>query len=135
MGMLYSMLQFTGSKKDDPRVMEWIADHQHELGTIAAHWFKVIRMSGTDVTELLHDGYLTACVENYPFAYVGAFKSHVNIGLFYGAELPDPNALLEGSGKRMRHVKVKPNMEMDSEALQTLITDAYRDIKTRTEFG
>jgi hypothetical protein len=128
-----NMLQFTGSKDNDPEVMEWIADHQHELGKIAARWFKVIRMTGTDVTELMHDGYLTACIGDFPFAYVGTFKSHVNVGFFYGAELPDPNALLLGSGKRMRHVKVKADVETDSEALHTLITHANHDIKTRAE--
>ncbi len=128
------MLTFSGSKTDDPRVMEWIADHQNELGRIAADWFRMIRESGTDVTELLHDGYPTACIRDFPFAYVGTFKSHVNVGFFYGAELPDPFAILEGSGKRMRHVKVRPKKDVNLDALATLITEAYLDIKRRTEF-
>ena len=77
-----AMLTFTGSSDNDPLVLEWMADHQNELGIIAARWFKLIRQSGTDVTELLHDGYPTACVGDFPFAYVGAFKSHVNVGFF-----------------------------------------------------
>lgn len=128
------MLTFDGARNDDPRVLEWIADHQNELGRIAAHWFGLIRKSGTDVAELLHDGNLTACVRDYPFAYVGAFKSHVSVGFFYGAELADPAAILEGSGKRMRHVKVKPGSDFDSSALEALIALAYRDIKQRIEF-
>ena len=127
------MLTFSGSSTDDTRVMEWIADHQNELGIIAAHWFRLIRKSGTDVTELLHDGYPTACVGDYPFAYVGAFKAHVNVGFFYGAELPDPSGILEGSGKRMRHVKIKPGKEPDSISLETLVTEAYSDIKHRAK--
>lgn len=126
-----SMLTLTGSAEDDPRVMEWIADHNNVLGRTAADWFRLIRQSGSDVTELLHDGHLTACIEDFPFAYVGAFKSHVNVGFFYGAELPDPASLLEGSGKRMRHVKVKPGKALDSDALATLIAEAYVDIKER----
>ena len=125
------MLTFTGLTEDDPRVMEWIADHQNELGRTAAEWFRLIRKSGSEVKELLHDGYLTACIGDYPFAYVGAFKSHVNVGFYYGAELPDPSSLLEGSGKRMRHVKVKPGKEIDVDALETLVAQAYLDIKER----
>lgn len=128
-----SLLTFSGSTENDPRIMEWIADHQNEPGKIAAHWFKLVRRSGSDVTELLHDGYLTACVGDFPFAYVGAFKSHVNVGFFYGAELSDPASLLEGTGKRMRHVKIKPEKAFDSGSLETLISEAYLNIKERIE--
>lgn len=126
-----SMLTFLGSTENDPKIMEWFADHQNELGKIAAYWFQLIRQSGTDVTELLHDGYPTACIGDYPFAYVGLFKSHVNVGFFYGVELPDPASLLEGSGKRMRHAKIRPGKELDSSALEILIGQAYLDIKER----
>jgi hypothetical protein len=50
----------------------------------------------------------TACVEDAPFAYVSAFRDHVNVGFFHGTALPDPAGLLQGTGKYMRHVKVKP---------------------------
>jgi hypothetical protein len=125
------MLTFSGSTENDPRILEWMADHQNELGELAAHWFRLIRTSGPDVTELLHDGHLTACVGMYPFAYVGAFKSHVNVGFFYGMALPDPASILEGTGKRMRHVKLKPGKKIDSFALETLIAESYLDVKER----
>ena len=71
-------------------------------------WFEQMRQCGDDVRELMHDGCPVACVEDAPFAYVNEFKSHVNVGFFYGAMLEDPAGILEGSGKRMRHVKLKP---------------------------
>lgn len=86
---------------------------------------------GTDVSELLHDGYPTLCIDDYPFAYVGAFKAHANVGFFYGACLSDPANLLEGTGKQMRHVKLRPNSEPDAAALDQLIHEAYRDINQR----
>ena len=67
-----------------------------------------MRACGDDVRELIHDGCPVACVEDAPFAYVNSFKSHVNVGFFNGASLDDPARLSEGSGKRMRHVKLKP---------------------------
>ena len=126
-----AMLTFTGSRENDPKVLEWIADHQNEPGRIAADWFKRIRQSGPDVTELLHDGYPTACVGDFPFAYVGAFKSHTNVGFFYGAELPDPAGLLEGKGVRMRHVKLRPGKPIDRTALEGLVSAAYLDVQQR----
>jgi hypothetical protein len=79
----------------------------------------------------MHDGYPTACVGDAAFAYVGVFRAHVNVGFFHGAELDDPRGLLEGTGKRMRHVKIKPGIDLDSPALATLIGTAYADMKLR----
>ena len=74
---------------------------------IAQPWFEQMRGCGADVRELLHDGYPIACVEDAAFGYVNAFTAHVNVGFFYGAVLDDPAGLLEGAGKRMRHVKLR----------------------------
>ena len=106
-------------------------EHSGELGVIARHWFEVMRNCGDDVRELLHDGHPTACVADAAFAYVNAFKAHVNVGFFRGAELSDPNGLLEGTGKFMRHVKLRPEADVDATALSRLIHTAYTDMKKR----
>jgi hypothetical protein len=106
-------------------------ERSDDLGAIAHHWFGVMRASGDDVREVLHDGHPTVCVGDAAFAYVNAFTAHVNVGFFRGAELPDPNGLLEGTGKFMRHVKIKPGTEVDSKALKELIRTAYADMKQR----
>jgi hypothetical protein len=90
-----------------------------------------MRQCGADVRELMHDGCPVACVEDAPFGYVNAFKAHVNVGFFQGAALDDPAGLLEGTGKRMRHVKLKPGCERDLAALGDLIDAAYANIRTR----
>lgn len=90
-----------------------------------------MRACGEDVRELMHDGCPVVCVEDAPFAYVNVFKSHTNVGFFYGAYLDDPAGLLEGTGKNMRHVKLKPGREPDSVALGNLIHASYLDVKIR----
>ena len=108
-------------------------EHSGELGAIAQRWFEVMRDCGDDVRELLHDGHPTACVADAAFAYVNAFKAHVNVGFFRGAELADPAGLLEGTGKYMRHVKLRPDGDIDATALIRLIESAYTDMKGRLE--
>lgn len=127
------LMRFPDSVKRDPAVAAWMKEHSGELGAIAQHWFQVMRGCGDDVRELMHDGYPTACVGDAAFAYVGAFRAHVNVGFFRGAELPDPHRLLEGTGKRMRHVKLRPERAVDDEALAALIYAAYADMKERLE--
>ena len=90
-----------------------------------------MRRCGGDVREVMHDGMPTACVDDAAFGYVNAFKDHVNVGFFNGAQLKDPACLLEGTGKRMRHVKLWPGREADVAALAKLIEVAYLDTRER----
>jgi hypothetical protein len=72
-------------------------------------------------------------VKDAAFAYVNAFKAHVDVGFFRGAELSDPEGLLEGTGRFMRHVKLRPAEAVDATALRELILAAYADIKRRLD--
>ncbi|HZF15037.1 MAG TPA: DUF1801 domain-containing protein [Steroidobacteraceae bacterium] len=119
--------------KRDPAVDTWLADGPAELRSIAQRWFARMRQCGDDVRELMHDGWPVACVENAAFGYVNSFKSHVNVGFFYGAILEDPAHMLVGSSKRMRHVRLIPCREFNAAALSDLVDAAYADIKARLD--
>ncbi|WKE67218.1 DUF1801 domain-containing protein [Gallaecimonas kandeliae] len=126
-----ALFKFDGALAQHPRVRQWFDDHQGPLGELARHWFDALRGCGGDVEEVLHDGQPTACVGGGAFAYVDAFSAHVNLGFFQGAALPDPQGLLEGSGKHMRHVKLRPGKAPNAAALSALIHAAYQDVKER----
>jgi len=125
------LFEFPTAVKRDPAVDAWFNARPGELGSIARHWFDVMRACGEDVRELLHDFHPTACVGEIAFGYVNVFTDHVNVGFFQGTELPDPTGLLEGTGKFMRHVKIRPGDVVDEAALNTLIGGAYTEIKRR----
>jgi hypothetical protein len=125
-----NLFRLSGAGKRDPVIDEWL-NKSDALTAVARTWFRKIRACGADVLELMHDGHPVACIEDVPFAYVDVFKSHTNIGFFYGAHLDDPAGLLEGTGKNMRHVKLKPGREPDTVALGNLIDASYLDVKIR----
>jgi len=125
------MWRFPEEVRQDPAIDVWLKAQAPGLGALARTWFTRMRECGADVRELMHDGCPTACVEDAPFGYVNVFRAHANVGFFHGAELADPTGLLEGSGKRMRHVKVRPEVAVDPAALDALIRCAYADIKLR----
>jgi hypothetical protein len=129
---LHRLFLLPGAARRDPAVEAWMDEQPDELAAIARHWFNVIRDCGDDVRELIHDDSPTACVADAAFAYVDAFTSHVNVGFFAGAGLADPAALLQGTGRYMRHVKLRPDRDIDSGALVSLIESAYADVKRRT---
>lgn len=126
-------LRFNGAVLRDPAIDAWMKKHKGELGAIAQHWFEVMRKCGDEVRELLHDGAPTACLGDAAFGYVNVFASHVNVGFFHGAALRDPARLLQGTGKHMRHVKLRPGTATNAAALSALIETAYSDIKARVE--
>jgi hypothetical protein len=125
------LMRFPGAVRRDLSIDAWMRSHADELGAIAHRWFEVMRDCGDDVREVLHDGHPTACVGDAAFAYVNAFTAHVNVGFFMGADLSDPDGLLEGNGKFMRHVKLRPESGVDSRAMTSLVETAYRDMKRR----
>ena len=133
--MRTDLLRFNGAVVRDDAIDAWMNNHPGELGAIARQWFDLMRECGDEVRELMHDGCPVACLGDVPFGYVNIFTSHVNVGFFHGASLPDPARLLLGAGKFMRHVKLKPGAPTDPAALRTLVHLAYSDIKARVENG
>jgi hypothetical protein len=133
--MRTELLRFNGAVERDPAIDAWMKEDRGELGAIAREWFEVMRRCGDEVREILHDGCPVVCLGDAPFGYVNAFTSHVNVGFFHGTALTDPARLLQGTGKFMRHVKLRLGTPTDAASLKGLIETAYSDIKARVENG
>ena len=125
------ILRFPSAVKYEPAIDAWLRAQRNDLRPLAETWFTRMRQCGDDVRELMHDGCPTACVGDAAFGYVNAFTDHVNVGFFFGALLNDPLRLIEGTGKRGRHVKLWPGRDMDPTALAKLVDAAYVDIRAR----
>ncbi len=124
------LLRFSGAVRRDPEIEGWFSVVD-PLRAFVRPCFERMRGCGPDVRELLHDGCPVICVGDAPFAYVNAFTAHASVGFYQGAELPDPAGLLEGAGKRMRHVKLRFGADANDAALARLIVAAYADIRRR----
>ena len=131
--MRTELLRFNGAVEHAPAIDAWMKEHVGDLGAIAHQWFEVMRKCGDEVRELLLDGCPVACLGDAPFAHVNVFTSHVKVGVFHGAALPDPARLLQG--RFMRHVELRPGTATNAAALSRLIDAAYSDIKARVENG
>ena len=129
--MVDDILRFPTAVKHDAAIDAWLGVQRDDLRPMVKTWFARMRQQGGDVRELMHDGCPTACVGDAAFGYVNAFRDHVNVGFFFGALLNDPAHLLEGTGKRGRHVKLRPGCAVDSAALGQLVDAAYIDIRAR----
>jgi len=124
------VFHFPAASEADLGVAQWFAVPD-PLRALLLPWYAAARACGPDTRELIHDGRPTICAGDAAFLYLDAYAAHGAIGLFFGAELPDPAGLLEGAGKRMRHVKLRPARMPEEAALGALIEAAYRDIWRR----
>jgi hypothetical protein len=61
------------------------------------------------------------------YAYIGIQSSYVNLGFYHGAALRDPTHLLEGTGKRLRHVKIRTDAEAKNPAIAALLRNAIEN--------
>lgn len=60
------------------------------------------------------------------FCYIAVLKERINLGFYYGAALPDPSGLLEGSGKSLRHIKISQQEQLADPALRELLEEASK---------
>lgn len=125
------LLRYIGKDLQDIDFADWLEQKPEALRPIALKWFSAINNSGKEVEDIFHDNYPIVCVDNAPFAYVNVFTSHVNLGFFYGADLLDTTGLLEGTGKRMRHIKLRPGATHNDKEILALLELAYADILQR----
>jgi hypothetical protein len=65
--------------------------------------------------------------------YFMMFEAYVNLGFFFGGLVPDPEGLLVGSGKRMRHIKIRSVQECENPAITSLLAQAWADGLQRVE--
>lgn len=124
------LFRLPGAMRRDPAVEAWFAASE-PLRVIVQPWFALMRACGDDLRETLHDHAPTACIGDVAFGYVNAFRAHASVGFFHGAALPDPARLLEGEGKRMRHVKLHAGAAFDDAPLRALIAAAAEDVRRR----
>jgi hypothetical protein len=62
------------------------------------------------------------------FCYIAIFKQRINLGFYYGSDLPDPQNLLEGSGKNLRHAKISHSEQLENAVLRDLVVAASKHL-------
>jgi hypothetical protein len=63
------------------------------------------------------------------YAYIVPLKGYVNLGFYYGTSLADPHNLLEGTGKKLRHVKIRELAAVSRPEIRELIEESIRERK------
>lgn len=124
-------------KMSDP-LEEFVNHSEPKMRNLARKVREYVRSAYPDLIERLDKGYWvirygTGEKMNDDVAYISTHKAHLNIGFMRGSQLPDPTGLLEGTGKMLRHVKIKKETDLQErgEALRALLDAALEDYMKR----
>jgi hypothetical protein len=104
---------------------DWFASLPPEHGPLLNSLRDLVRTANPEFVEAIKWG--QPCYSAHSLVcYLNKFKSHVVLGFQMGAHLPDPQSLLEGNGKEMRHIKIRSMEDINNVAFRALINEAVR---------
>ena len=95
----------------DPQLIGFLESYDRHITDIALALREIILEEVPDASESIYQVYTVAIWFGFSgkmkdmFCYIATNAAHVNLGFPRGASLPDPNRVLEGEGKTMRHIK------------------------------
>lgn len=97
-----------------------------ELRDVAEQLRKLMKKTVKSAKESVNSWKIPTYESNGPMCFFMVGKYHVTFGFLRGTSLPDPAGLLEGTGKNVRHVKLRTAEDVKEPALRKLLQAAAR---------
>ena len=98
-------------RRPSPELLDLLTDRTPGVAQLALALRELVLTEAPEAEELLYSVYAEVIVFKLPkvkggaFCYVAAYSRHVNLGFHRGGELADPDCVLKGTGKKMRHIR------------------------------
>lgn len=111
------------------QIDDYINSYAPELQAIIRTLREIAKKSMPEAYEMIYHAALCYSLSTSfdLICYIAPQKNYVNLGFFFGAHLHDPQHLLVGEGKRMRHIKVRSCEDASNPALEQLLKEAWKD--------
>ncbi|MEO6458291.1 MAG: DUF1801 domain-containing protein [Chloroflexia bacterium] len=121
---------------------EFLAKHTQEVKALVQRAREIVRAANPDAVETVNPGHGNLAYSSGPtmeelaakddalfhaklwYCYIAPFKSYMNLGFLRGNELPDPDGLLEGTGKQLRHIKIRSIEDVERPGVIRLLVAA-----------
>ncbi len=119
------MLMTTG-RKATIEIQEYVRRKDPKLQRVVRGLRSLVKKTIPRVTESVNPWGIPTFELNGPLCYFMVGKNHVTFGFLEGTSLNDPKRLLEGTGKNLRHVKLRTVEELRQDGLRELLKAAAR---------
>jgi hypothetical protein len=122
-------VRYAGARRRDPAIDAHVRAQTGPRGGILARLVALARAAAPSHDEILFRGAPSFCIDGEPYCYIVGYPRHLNLGFCDGASLPDPDRLLRGRGRWMRHVRVAPGEPLPAAAIAELIAASARRVR------
>jgi hypothetical protein len=118
----------------DPRLLGFLEAYDPHIADLALALREIVLEEVPDASESVYQVYTVAIWFGFSekmkhmFCYITTSSRHINLGFPRGASLPDPNRVMEGEGKAMRHVKFRELRELERPFVRRYIRAAVEQI-------
>jgi hypothetical protein len=125
----------------DPQLLDYLTAYGRTIGDLALALREIILEEAPRASESVYQVYTVAIWFGFSgkmkdmFCYITTHARHINLGFPRGATLPDPNRLLEGEGKAMRHIKFRTMGELERPWVRRYIRAAIEQVSAVTAGG
>ena len=117
----------------DPQLLGFLEAYDRHIADLALALREIVLEAAPDASESIYQVYTVAIWFGFSgkmkdmFCYIATNAGHVNLGFPRGATLPDPNRVLEGDGKRLRHIKFRSRHDVERPFVRRYIQAALED--------
>jgi hypothetical protein len=125
----------------NPQLLGFLEAYDRPISNLALALREIIVEEAPDASESIYQVYTVAIWFGFSgkmkdmFCYIATNAKHVNLGFPRGAALPDPNRVLEGEGKTMRHIKFASERDLERPFVRRYIQAAIEHIGAPTGGG
>jgi hypothetical protein len=118
----------------DPQLLGFLEAYDRHISDLALALREVILEEAPDASESIYQVYTVAIWFGFSgkmkdmFCYIATNAGHVNLGFPRGTSLPDPNRVLEGEGKTMRHIKFRSHGDVERSFVRRYIQAAMEQV-------
>jgi hypothetical protein len=121
-------------RSPDPQLLGFLEAYDPHIADLALALREVILEEAPDASESIYQVYTVAIWFGFSgkmkdmFCYIATNAGHVNLGFPHGTSMPDPNRLLEGEGKTMRHIKFRSRSDLERPFVRRYIQAAMEQV-------
>jgi len=118
----------------DPQLLRFLEAYDRPIADLALALREIILEEAPSASESIYQVYTVAIWFGFStkmkdmFCYIATNAGHVNLGFPRGAAMPDPNRVLEGAGKAMRHIKFRSDRDLERPFVRRYIQSAIGQV-------
>ena len=126
------------ARPPDRILLSYLASYDPHISRLALALRDVVLDEAPEAIESISKGYAVAIGFSFTgkpmkdgFCHIATYTSHVNLGFNRGALLPDPNQVLAGTGKMIRHVTIRNESDLERPLLRRYLQAAIEQVRGR----